>query len=338
MKKHHKHLVLSGLVLILIIVIAFCVVGCSAAENSNKTELMESTRAEAIKQYYIEKTEKDTTHDYSFMDLNTLDNLASSTIGNVVDTDELSIDVMGAVISRNAAEIILRITAKQLDTLAYDNGIPPLSNYRFGDETALFGRQTFGEKTYTIDHWYTYSQDDGRLADNQCELHYFIRYHEPVEASDLIIPLTNFGYYKTAAEFVPAYENTWQVSIANDAASDSSRVISGEQEITVGDYRMSVEGITVSPLMCSFRLVCKEDETVTNENMSNIINACLAERDTFSLTLADGTVLDSTQLDIGGNVGQQYPLVFTWTLPYYGPMNVNTVSALTIYGNTIPLQ
>ena len=272
------------------------------------------------------------------MDLNTLDDLASSTIGNVVDTEELFIDVMGAVISRNTAEIILRITAKHLDSVMYDNGVPPLNNYRFSDETALFGRQTFGEKAYSIDHWYTYSQSDSRLADNQCELHYFIKYQEPVEVDNLIIPLTDFGYYKTAAEFVPVYENTWQVSIANDAAADSSRIISGEQEIIAGDYRMAVEGITVSPLMCSFKLICKEDEAFTNENMSNIVNTCLARRDTFSLTLADDTVLDSTQLDIGGGVSQQYPLVFTWTLSYPGPMNVDTVSTLTIFDNIIPLH
>ena len=310
----------------------------AASENSQVQGPDEPSGAAAIRQYYSQKAEKDTAHDYSHMDLDTLDGLASGTIGNVVDTDELSIDVMGAVISRNAAEIVLRITAKQLDTLVYDNGIPPLSNYRFSDETALFGRQTFGEKTYSADHWYTYSQSDGRLAGNQCELHYFIRYPEPLETDNLIIPLTDFGYYKTAAEFVPVYENTWQVSIANDALSDSSRMIGGEREITVGDYRMSVEDITVSPLMCSFRLVCLEDEAVTGENMSSMINACFSEKDRFFLTLADGTILDGTQLDIGGSVVQQYPLIFTWTLPYPGPLNVDTVSAVTIFDCTIPLR
>ena len=310
----------------------------AASENSQVQGPDEPSGAAAIRQYYSQKAEKDTAHDYSHMDLDTLDGLASGTIGNVVDTDELSIDVMGAVISRNAAEIVLRITAKQLDTLVYDNGIPPLSNYRFSDETALFGRQTFGEKTYSADHWYTYSQSDGRLAGNQCELHYFIRYPEPLETDNLIIPLTDFGYYKTAAEFVPVYENTWQVSIANDALSDSSRMIGGEREITVGDYRMSVEDITVSPLMCSFRLVCLEDEAVTGENMSSMINACFSEKDRFFLTLADGTILDGTQLDISGSVVQQYPLVFTWTLSYPGPLNVDTVSAVTIFDCTIPFR
>ena len=313
-------------------------VGRFVSENGHVQGPDELSGAAAIRQYYLEKAEKDTTHDYSHMDLSTLDGLASGTIGNVVDTDELSIDVMGAVISRNAAEIILRITAKQLDTLVYDNGIPPLSNYRFRDETALFGRQTFGEKAYSVDHWYTYSQSEGRLAGNQCELHYFIRYPEPLETDNLIIPLTDFGYYKTAAEFVPVYENTWQVSIANDALSDSSRMIGGEREITVGDYRMSVEDITVSPLMCSFRLVCLEDEAVTGENMSSMINACFSEKDRFFLTLADGTILDGTQLDIGGSVVQQYPLIFTWTLPYPGPLNVDTVSAVTIFDWTIPFR
>ena len=104
----------------------------------------------------------------------------------------------------------MSITAKQLDTLVYDNGIPPLSNYRFSDETALFGRQTFGEKTYSADHWYTYSQSDGRLAGNQCELHYFIRYPEPLETDNLIIPLTASAYEAPAA-VEPVSISVWRL-------------------------------------------------------------------------------------------------------------------------------
>ena len=71
------------------------------------------------------------------MDLAVLDGMASGTAGTAVDTEELSIAVQGALISGNTAEIILRVTAKKLDSVLYDNGIETLNNYRFGDESAM---------------------------------------------------------------------------------------------------------------------------------------------------------------------------------------------------------
>ena len=65
-------------------------VGRSVSEIGHIQGPDEPSGAAAIRQYYSQKAEKDTAFDYSHMDLKPLEGLVSGTVGNVVDTDELS--------------------------------------------------------------------------------------------------------------------------------------------------------------------------------------------------------------------------------------------------------
>ena len=295
--------------------------------------------ADALRQYYYEKAETDADHDYSRMDLSVLSGIASGTYGTAADTEELTIDVVGALVAGNTTEIILRVTAKQLDSLLYDNGMPALKNYRFEDVTAVFSRQTFGNNDCTIGFWYTYSEDDPRLAPNQLELHYIMNYQERIDQDHYAIPLTNFGYYDpTSPGFVTLYKDTWSVDIALDPASDFDRRIPLGEEINTGEYRFTVDSVLVTPLACTFRLTCEEEEKYTNDHMDDIFRVCADGRDTISLTLSDGTVLAAGELNIvGGGGARQYPLILSYTLSFHGPMDPSDVRSLSLFGSTFSL-
>ena len=326
-------------VCIVILAILFSAAGCSGGKTAAETSSAEdNVRTDAVSRYYAKKAETDSTHDYSHMDLRVLDGIASSSVGTAVDTEELSIDVAGAIFSGNTAEIILRVTAKKLDTVLYDNGIEALSNYRFGDETAMLGMVSLGRQFYTIHHIYTYSDTDDTLAPNQFYLHYRIITPEPIDQDMLSIPLSDFGCYSSGgAGFEALYKGNWDINIAIDPVNDDSRVITVGKEITVGDYRFSIETIQITPLACTVQTVCTEDETTTTEHMAEIINACSGGRETIALTLSDGTVLDSSQLDIGGRWSQEYPFYSPWTLSYYCPTAVKDVVSVSLFGSDCSL-
>ena len=328
--KNYKH-ARSAVLFILILTVLLLFSGCSGTGKSAEPP-PERAGATAFKEYYTRQAETDTAHDYSRMDLTALDAIASGTADTGVDTNDLSITVLGALISGNTAEIILRVTAKKLETVLYDNGIQALSNYRFGDESAMLGIVSLGRQFHTIDQIYTYSDTDGSLSSNQFDLHYWIITPEPLEQDVLTIPLTDFGYYSSNATFKTLYNGNWNVDIALDPASDSSRKISVGKEITVGDFSFTVDSIQITPLACTVQMVCAEDEMTATEHMDKIINACADGRKTIALTLSDGMVLDSSRLNIGSGLAQDDPYSASWMISFYGPIAVEDMVSLSLYG------
>ena len=124
--------------------------------------------AEVFRLYYLQKAEKDVLHDYSHMQLDELENMASSSQGIAVDTEELAIEVVGAIVSGNTAEIVLRVTAKRLDSVLRENG----SNYCFMDYVTILINSLPGGGWEVMTPALSYNDAVASLAPNQFELHY----------------------------------------------------------------------------------------------------------------------------------------------------------------------
>ena len=157
------------------------------------------------------------------MNMEQLNGMASSTVGTVVDTDELTIDVMGVIVSGNTAEIMLRVTANQLDSVLYETGAETLENYRFHDDMlgSLFNDFEIG----TIGYYY--SDRDKSLAPNQFEILYTMIGSGDFKKGQYTIELKDFGYFDFSREdqFRPLYLGSWQFNIAFDPGSDTSKSV-----------------------------------------------------------------------------------------------------------------
>ena len=323
-----RHTGLIMLVIFAMFILMFSAGGCSAVETPLETEVSEASGADYFRQYYLQKAATDAEHDYSRMCLEKLEDMASETVGTVVDTEELTIEVAGAIISGCRAEVILRVTAKQLDSVLCDESVP--KNARFGDESALFMRK------YNFDSLivrYYYSDENNSLAPNQFELHYSI-IQEPFDQDHYTIELTNFGYYESGAKFIPLYTGSWTVDISFVPVSDTSRRIDIGQEIMVGDYQFILENMQISPLGCSVNLVCEEENAYDNEHSSEILEVFWDESSNCSLTLVDGTELGAREFNIGYSNQNDYSFFIT----FYGPMAVDDIASISLYETEFSLK
>ena len=147
--------------------------------------------------YYNYKKETDSAHDYTNMCVEMINKMACNTEIAIVDTEELLIEVSGAIVSGNTAEIFLRVTAKQLDSVLKDNGNQHLCNYRFGDETAMLSMFTLANNFEVLSHVYYYSDVVNELRDNQFYLYYKIVAPNLSKMETLTIPLQDFGSYSS---------------------------------------------------------------------------------------------------------------------------------------------
>ena len=318
----------SGLVLL----IAAAAVGCTYAGAAPK-KAAPAQGAEVFRRYYAQTAPEGRT------DPEILDAMASVTVGPVVDTEELTVEVAGAIVSGNTAEIVLLVTAKQLDSVLYDNGTAYLPNYRFGDETAMLGITTLGRRFLDISHRYTYCDTDETLSPNQFTLHYWIRVPEPFENGTFRIPLTDFGFYSPGgAPFVPLYQETWQVDIDFSPDPTTAKRIAPEQEVMLGGYRFILSDAQFTPLAFTLRLKCAEDEAAVTAGYDGIFGALSQEGYNCSLRLKDGTVLEGSTLTPFGGGAREYPLELTWGMAFRAPLDTDAVESLSAFGCVISPQ
>jgi hypothetical protein len=285
-----------------------------------------------FKQFFADLANKDASN-YSYMNTEQLEDMASSTVGTVVDTDELTIDVMGVIISGNTVEIVLRVTANQLDSVIYETGIEPLENYRFHDDMSgsLFEDLGVGSTGYR------YSDKDKSLAPNQFKILYAIAGSGDFKKDQYTIKITDFGYFDFSREdqFQPLYSGSWQFNIAIDPKADTSKSIIADKEIMVSDYSFTLASINITPLACTLRLSCNEDKANINKHIKEIYEAFSDRSQACSLTLADGTTLNNRQFEaipFGGADG------FTLTLKFKGPVTVDNVVSLSLFGTDYSLK
>lgn len=289
--------------------------GCAAKPGSETPAA--SAPADSIRQYYERRAAADTGHDYSRMSLEMLNAMSTGTAA-AVDTDELRIELTGAVRSGESAEIVLRCTAKKLDTVLRDGGTP--KNYRFGDETAqLMMSGSFD----TVSFVYTFSDEDDTLAPNQFDLHYWLVQYPSIPDS-LTLTLTNFGYYD--AQFTPVLEGSWTVDVTFNADEKSVRTADVQQEIAADGVSFLVERVQISPFACTVLVSPQGESGDAYPVFVNGVQEC-------TLTLTDGTVLDSRSFH--AEFSQQDD--FRCLLTFFAPIAAEDIASLTLFGIEVSL-
>lgn len=280
--------------------------------------------------YYNYKKETDSAHDYTNMCVEMINKMACNTESAIVDTEELLIEVSGAIVSGNTAEIFLRVTAKQLDSVLKDNGNQHLCNYRFGDETAMLSMFTLANNFEVLSHAYYYSDVVNELRDNQFYLYYKIVAPNLSKMETLTIPLQDFGSYSSGTlTFEPLYSGCWQIEVPFSPAQKTNIILQPNKQISIGGLDFFVDELQFTPLACTIHLTYSGDSSVDDEN--NIDIGCATDdiRDTCSIVLADGVHLDSAKLDFfSGNIENQYFLV----LSFWGPIAVDKIESLQMLG------
>jgi len=332
----------------------------SINENSQQTR---EAAAGYLRQYYTQKAEADPTWDTSYMDLTQIDAMVSSTSGVVVDTEELTIEVLGAMFTGNTAEIALLVTANELESVWNDDETKYFTNHRFSDEITGLMELQLEESWCYLGHRYAYSEPatppsdtqatnyviDKTLAPNQFTLRYTIVADKLSEMDTLSIPIKDLSRYirrgMSAGHPEPLYEGTWQVDIAIDPSRDIGKRIAVNREIPAGEYRFLIEDIQLTPFTCMVHLTCLGDAAYINENADAIFQTVTGAREDFTLHFADGTRhLLGIQLSMGscedkynrdgGSYYDEYQLDTVFAVP----IAVEDVTSITMFGEEFSLS
>ena len=293
--------------------------------------------------------------DYSYMNTDQLTDMQSSTVGRVVDTPELSVDVLGAIAAGNTAEIALKITAAQLDTVLISRGeydknrndkafyesIGRYMNYAFRNDV---GPQVAGS-VESVQTRYIYSDMDDSLAPNAFVIQYLIIGKTSLKDDIYTIRLSDFGYTPFDEnnrplfnQFTAKYDKTWSFDITFNQKGDTTRTVMINKEVNLDyapfkAYTYVVDSVTVTPLFC----ILQAHSSVGYSEGSYYagIGYAFASSD-FSVKLKDGTILHQsipkTFSEWWGPDGAGKAVVFDV------PITVDDVVSITVGGTEIPLQ
>lgn len=307
---------------------------CLLSGCGGKPEAAERPGAAYFQTYYKDKETP------ARLDPEELQKMASSTHGSIVDTEELTIEVEGALFCGNTVEIALRVTAKELDSVLDDKGV----RYKFGDESAMLMIDTLARNCYALDLSSSYCDTDESLAPNQFLLHYRFNTRVPLEMETLTVPLQDFGHFNERWRFVPLYEGDWQVPIAVDPAADLSRHLTPQTELTAGDYRFTVEDIRLTPLSCFVRLHFQGDDAFLEENAEEIAQLLADGCETLALLFADGEALTPGMAALAGSAEDMMAWQGDLHDEYYigfctdAPTDMEKMASLKLFGTEISLQ
>jgi hypothetical protein len=278
---------------------------------------------------------------YGYMNTDQLNTMASSTVGNVIDTEDLSVDVLGVLVSGNTAQIDVKVTAKKLDSVLYDTGIEPLMNYRFHDDGYFFsfaGRRIEDRVSLTGTIQHIYCDTDGSLAPNQFIIRYTYISEEQLTDKTCVMTFKDFGYFDfdEPDQFVELYEGEWPIHIAFDPACDTSRTVMAAQHLGAGGYSFTVDSVTITPLFCIVNI--SSDEEYYDEydrRWSDIWFTLCDNVEDLTVNLTGGTKLDGSQYEASGSGGLEHG--FNMIAKFKVPVAVSDVRSVMIGGVEIPL-
>ena len=272
------------------------------------------------------------TDDQVYMGYDQDKEISSSTFGLVVDTDEIAIEVLGAVSTGNAATVILRVTAKQLDSVLINNGILPQGNYCFNDQTGGSLFDDFQDASYR----YYYSVEDGELQPNQFNILYTVIKKEVITGKQYTIELNKFGYFSKSG-FNTLYYGKWGVSINFDTQADYTKTIYLDKEIVVDNKYVTIKQMSITPFSCSIDIQGRIPEEADFRSLLNKLDKL---NDELKISFNKNILLDSNSFthcaqggraDEYGNINQEGMVYYHLAIMFNKPILVNNVD--TIYFN-----
>ncbi len=296
-----------------IVLAILCLGGTTAAAN-------ELLGGDFFAKFFSDKVGDDTSNNSKYMDTEQIKDMESSTVGTVVDTDEISIDVMGVIVSGNTADVMIKVTAKKLDSVYYDNGLPMLSNYKLSGETM----NSIYDDSDEASIGYYYSNEDKSLAENQFKVLYTFIGKDKFNGKEYDLHYKGLGYYDKDLKFVTIYDTDWHFNITFDAKSDHSKELFIDQAFHLSDINFKFEKVNITPLACSLKFTAATGGD-SNHTFSEFGN----DASNITVNLKDGTELNNKDFTyISSRIEDEYGINLTFT----APINVDDVKSITVFG------
>lgn len=278
------------------------------------------------------------TDDQVFMGYDQYKKISSNTFGTVVDTDEISIEVLGAVSTGNAATVILRVTAKQLDSVLINNGIPPQGNYCFNNTT---GGSLF-DNCQDASYRYYYSVEDEDLQPNQFSILYTVNKKEAIKEKETI-ELERFGHF-SENRFTTLYHEIWDISINFNTQADYTKTSYLDNKILVDNKYVTIKQMSITPFSFSFDI---EGRILEDTEFREILNKLDELMDELTVSFKNSTILDNRvfthytmggRVDKDGNINQEGMVYFHLTIMFNKPILVDNVEAVYFHGEKYSLR
>jgi hypothetical protein len=242
--------------------------------------------ADFFERFFQERTYEGS-DDEVYLGSDQFEEIASSTVGTVVDTDKLKIEVLGAIAGGNVSNIMLKVTANQVDNVSYvKDGDTPIQ-YIF--QNNLGG--SLGRNSILSNIIYLWPKDVKDLNPNQFELLYTIIGKEAFAGKQYTLELDDYGIFKRSQGFEKLYQDSWSFPINFDIKTDYSKAVNTNTTVTIDQYKFTVKRIDITPLALCFLFTgyAPEDETVTKA-----LGSLQAGMDTVKAVFKNGKVLDSS--------------------------------------------
>lgn len=284
-----------------------------------------------FKEFFLQKAVQNI-KEQNYMDVTQLNSIASTTIGTVTNDDRIKIDVMDIITSGSTSKIMLRVTAKQLDSVVCNTGISVLENYRFHTENegTLFQSLVQGQAEYI------YSDKDSSLAPNQFEILYTVVSADSFHMGNYTLQLNQFGYYKTDSRskkvmFQPIYDTLWNIHIKFDNKNDTSKTKMVAANAVSNDYMFTIEGYHLTPFACS--VYCSYlPET---DHLKKLFKAFDLGVNNANIILKNGTVLTKEDFDISwsscsNSNGHKLPML-ELVITFHVPVNIDEINSIQMF-------
>ncbi len=256
-----------------------------------------------------------------------LNDMASTALGTAVDTDTMRIDIMDLLTSGNTITLMLRVTAKQLDSVLLETDMPPLQNYRFNSD---LGGNIF-DHMYCGSIEYIYSTQDRSLADNQFQILYTLTAYDSIVKGDYSLELSRFGYFTTGApQFHSLYDEVWNLNLSIDNAKDISKNSLISTDVEKDGYSFVFDRVQITPFICTM-FFTYDDGSDSREQFDAFSKGVEHTR----IILEDNTVLTKKDFDISWGSGSDgnghYAPIYLVTLQFKVPIGISSIRAVETF-------
>ena len=173
--------------------------------------------------------------------------ISSRSVGKVVDSDELKIEVLGAVATGNVGSVMLRFTVKNAENVLKEKGIYTEGRFGFNEESGgtLFQDAQGGSIGY---HYIPLNGNSGEV---QFEILYTVIGKEKMTGKQYSIELAGLAFH-TQEKIKGIYKKKWKIDIDFDKEVDYTKTILLDQDILLGNKYVTLTKIELTPYSCIF--------------------------------------------------------------------------------------